>query len=251
MLIKNILHWFSKSKNVHDEKSTIEINTFQNHEKSVSELEFLNACVDARKAWHGTNMLSITKPDTVNRVKHALVASDGPDLTKLLLEIMGPVAPAQIKDAMGTMSVAHRELAGLMCSLAFRIAVLKRTEGNPVDLTIAKDLLASWITTGEFHFETEELLPRKYLNEAKKISELFKQSDQADRIRLSIVAPLAPALESMLVISKFCNSSVSNLVQMSQRESVAMSGSEMTHQAALGARHAINSAVLAAVGPRG
>lgn len=172
--------------------------------------DFVDACSSARKAWHRTNLLAISKPATIGRVKQSMIHDNATVLKDLLLDIMGPVAPITPKDAMGSASVGHREMAGLICLSAMRIGCLVRKKGDMIDLELIKNLLLSWIDFGEFRFSAS--ISMKGIDEAvasaKGMGLVFSSVNYPDRVRLAVVAPLAPALESMIVISILSDSVV-------------------------------------------
>lgn len=161
--------------------------------------EFLEACEATRKSWHKTNLLSLSNPGVIRKATYSLRHDDGPNLSKLVLEVMGPIAPVKIKDAMGLMTVRHREVAGLICTLAMRCGVADRAPGQAVDLDAVKKMLINWIDGGDFG------VPGVFATQARAIAELMEKTNDTglstDRLRLAIVAPLAPALESLIVVS--------------------------------------------------
>lgn len=162
--------------------------------------EFLEACEATRKGWHQTNLLSLSNPVVMRKARYSLRHDDGPNLSKLILEVMGPIAPVKIKDAMGLMTVRHREVAGLICTLAMRCGVADRAPGQAVDLDAVKKMFTNWIDSGDFG------VPGVFATQARAIAELMEKTNDTDlstdRLRLAIVAPLAPALESLMVVSR-------------------------------------------------
>lgn len=161
--------------------------------------EFIEACEATRKSWHKTNLLSLSNPGVIRKATYSLRHDDGPNLSKLVLEVMGPIAPVKIKDAMGLMTVRHREVAGLICTLAMRCGVANRAPGQVLDLDAVKKMLINWIDSGDFG------VPGVFATQARAIAELMEKTNDTDlstdRLRLAIVAPLAPALESLIVVS--------------------------------------------------
>jgi hypothetical protein len=185
-------------------------------EASVGEAaqEFINACVDARKAWYRTNLLAIAKPLVLSSVREALKNRDGKEITALLLDIMGPVAPVELKDAMSASTISHREMAGLVCTLAMSIEVAKRGPDESVDLIAVKAMLVNWISCGAFFLDTPE---NKESRQARRMASIFSDLEQPSRVRLSVLAPLAPALESMIVVSELGRGMVSVLEQTAEK----------------------------------
>lgn len=180
---------------------------------------FVSGCSDARKAWHRTNLLSITNPAIAGRVKKSLMDCNATEITDLLLEIMGPVAPVDIRDAMGSSSVGHRKLAGLVFSLSMRVGVAKRVTGQMVDLEEIKAMLIKWIDVGNFGTFKAGEIGEAESSQAQKISALFNTEKHPGRIRLAIAAPLAPALESLIVISLLSDAVLSMMTQTARQVS--------------------------------
>jgi hypothetical protein len=160
---------------------------------------FEKACYDARKAWHQTNLLAMTSQMTVAQVKQQLMSGDAAAITDLLLEVMGPVAPIDPRDAMGTSSLGHRKMAGLVCLMAMRITVASSGSHRMPDLGRVKSMLMGWIREGDFG-EVDPSSAR-WGQDAQKMAAIFDAEESPFGVRLAIVAPLAPALESMIVIS--------------------------------------------------
>lgn len=171
--------------------------------------EFTSACDDVRKAWHHSHLLSISKPAVMARARLALVNQGGGDITALLLEIMGPVAPINPRDAMGSASVGHRALAGIVCAMAVRVAIASRQEGQNIDLQDVKQMLVNWIEFGDFGVArktrniTQEQMAQENqtIKEAKRMAGVFDGNKHPERMRLAVLAPLAPPLESLIVVS--------------------------------------------------
>jgi len=177
--------------------------------------EFLAACADTQKAWYQSNLLSICKQHSLRGARDALRRQSGGEIVELLLEVMGPVAPAKLKDAMGSVSNHHREMAKLVCSLAMRLAVAERQPGAMVDLAEVKAMLVHWIDEGSFGKGDAVAEDRQ----ARRMASLLAGSEYADRVRLTIIAPLAPALESLIVVSKLSESMVSVMASTESRAS--------------------------------
>lgn len=163
--------------------------------------EFIDACVGARKAWHRTNLLALTNPTIAGKTRQTLKSKDPLAITALFLEVMGPVAPSKLKDAMGSSSVGHQEMAGLLCTLAVRVAVARQRDEVSIDLADVKQMLVNWIGHGSFGVSENMMECEREATSASKMSDLFASQHHPERVRLAVVAPLAPALESLIVIS--------------------------------------------------
>lgn len=171
--------------------------------------EFTGACEDVRKAWFQSHLLSISKPQVISRVRLALVNQDYRALTALMLEIMGPVAPIDPRDAMGPVSAGHQAMAGIVCSMAMRVAIASRREGTCIDLQDVKQMLLNWIEFGDFgvrppvtQLTVEQQAQQSQVSlEARRMASVFDGNKYPERMRLAVLAPLAPPLESLIVVS--------------------------------------------------
>lgn len=175
--------------------------------------EFIRACSDAQKAWHQTNLLSITKSKVIARVKQILKNGDVKEVLDLLLEIMGPVAPINLKDAMSSATVAHREMAGIIAKLSIQVVRNQKSTEEAIDMQRVKSLIIHWIDHGELSLNKVDPVHVQ----ARRINDLFQKSDVPERIRLAICSPLAPAIESMIVISRLNDSIIDVFAKTSEK----------------------------------
>ena len=188
--------------------------------------EWLGACADTRKAWSQTQLQSMVTASAMESLtqalQEALLHNDCDRLVALWLNVMGPVAPANlsianVSEAYGRTSELHKEMAAFVATATMRMALLRChgvTDSPEAVLQAAKEDLCSWIATGAFRPWTEsnaglnaETSVRAYQSEmqahwehGKRLGFMFKDVAQPARVRLAIAAPLAPALESMVII---------------------------------------------------
>lgn len=182
--------------------------------------DFLGACASARTAWHKTSLLSLSKTSTILNVKDEIKSGTAERITEIILEVMGPVAPVKLKDAMNLTTFRHRELAGIVCLLAVRRAFKARKKDQPIDLDEIKSMLVRWIDFGHLSPVAEVRSGKSKSKDAEvlqsmDISDLIAQTcpQQAPRLRLAVIAPLAPAIESLIIVSRLSDSYLSMMDQ--------------------------------------
>lgn len=189
------------------------------HRAQTAESLFVGACDDVRKAWFQTNMLGLAKGMTVKRVRQQLRECDAPELVALTLDVMGPIRPLDLRAYMGDVVAKQREAAGLVLRLCLREALQYRAAGEMLDVARVKALLLQWIRTGGLEDQSSPaakdlarigaLIAERTTSPEPGLADILVQygvkprSERVDpsRIRLALVAPLAPALESMLIVA--------------------------------------------------
>lgn len=198
-----------------------------NRRAEASEKIFIGACDDVRKAWFQTNMLGLAKGMTVKRVRQQLRECDAPELVALALDVMGPIRPLELRGYMGDAVAKHREAAGLVLRLCIREALPRRAAGEMLDVARVKAMLLQWIRTGRLEGESSQAAmylgqigslmaerttsPEPWLADVLVRYGVKPRSERVDpsRVRLALVAPLAPAVESLLIVAGIDESLIS------------------------------------------
>ena len=178
---------------------------------------FAGACADTVKAWHQGRLLSMANPQVLARMRESLVQRDANKVCALWIEIMGPVAPAQIKDALNHSAKSHADMAAMVATQALRLEMLRvfvRIGGcaPAIDLERVKSDLMRWIDVGEFTPASDDVdsedgeMSERTRAQAVRMADVLKDAAypaaNAQRIRLALLAPLAPALQSMIVLMR-------------------------------------------------
>lgn len=184
-------------------------------------LRFTGACKDTHKAWSSGNMLSLVNPKVLKHSKACLQEGDEVSIVDLMLDIMGPVAPVQVRDAMSLATKSHKEVTKIVCTLAVRSLLKHRASGSALDMEHLRIALLNWISVGHFGFSPGD--PGfNDANSATKIAELVSEKaiDPA-AVRLAIVAPLAPVIESLILICRLSAPLIENLDHAYERNAGA------------------------------
>lgn len=140
--------------------------------------------------------------------REVLQAGDAEAIVELLQDIGGPVAPANPREALGLNARQHKVAAGLLATLAVRRAVGVGGATPQARVEKMKDDLAAWVEHGSFVGPRMEQDPDA--RQAEAIAELIADTARSDgvsavdvaRLRLAIVAPLAPPLESLRIMAR-------------------------------------------------
>jgi hypothetical protein len=188
--------------------------------------EFIGACAAVRRAWHRTNLLSMSNPLRITAVREVLRAGDSDRIVELMGELSGPAATPSLKDAFGLAAHRHVALAGQVGRLAVKRALRHRAAGAMVDLTLVSAVLVEWIATGKFDGSRAD----SEVEQAGRISDLLEAtSDNVDiaRLRLAVVAPLAAPLESLSVLAALSD----ELVAVMRNGATARSAEHVAHGA--------------------
>lgn len=147
----------------------------------------------------------------MRNTREVMLRGEVDEIVALLTDIAGPVAPVDPREALGVKTHQHGQLAGLLARLAVRRAVnaratLGRPAGEDLPGEIARviDDLACWVESGMLVGGASAVDAEAA--QARQISALVERSaDAADvhaaRVRLALVAPLAPPLESLRIMS--------------------------------------------------
>lgn len=210
---------------------------------------FIGACDDVRKAWFQTNMLGLAKGMTVKRVREQLRVCDAPDLAALALDVMGPIRPLDFRGYMGDVVAKHREAAGLVLRLCLREALRHRAAGEMLDVASVKSMLLQWISMGRLEDESSPAAqdlrrigalmaertasPEPWLAEVLLRYGVKPKTERVDpaRVRLALVAPLAPAVESLLIVAGIDESLIAVMGGQGPSEAVAAAEGEGANQA--------------------
>lgn len=174
--------------------------------------EFRAALADVRKAWHRTNLISLSNAGVMRQVRDGLRDAGAQQLVSLTLDVMGPIRPVDMRDYMGETVGKHRELLALVYQLALKAALRDRAAGQVVDLALVKALLENWIAAGRL-----EGADSAESRDSARIADLMAKDTRLQtswgvrrkvedvepaRVRLALLAPLAPALESLQVVAQ-------------------------------------------------
>lgn len=172
---------------------------------------FVGACADTQKAWTQSNLLAKVNKKVCMQVKDTLANGSSEAIVNMIMDIMGPVAPVELRNAMGPATMSHQELAKIILGFVVRAAVANRVPGEPLDVEFLKSGLRNWIDDSCFGIESNH----PGYNEdrkAKRIAELIetdapfvlgiKNSEYGSKMRLCVVAPLAAPIQSLIIVSR-------------------------------------------------
>jgi hypothetical protein len=160
---------------------------------------FRNAIEAARDAWTKANLLAISKVGRLMDARAAVQSRDPAAISKLLVDMAGPIKQVRLIDVIGPRMEKHQKLMELVCRVALRCELLQATAaGEPVQLARVQNRLAAWVEAGRWAGGPgpQGELAQVAADMAAVCGQGLKEKDAAT-VRLALVAPLAPALEHL------------------------------------------------------
>ena len=209
---------------------------------------YLEACDAARKAWHQSGLLARIRPDRVREVREALRHASAATLAGVICDMAGPLHPGDPARTGAAFTKSASQLAATVIEALLPPVLAERHERSDVlraapatgenaspmlDAALLKRCITHWIRCGRL---PSDLPPALEAASAAQISEfllaqrgdvLAPEGEEAATLRLSVVAMTAPAIESLLVMSKVSDSLLAVL------ESQRIPGAEEERQEAL------------------
>ena len=185
-----------------------------------SVVSYLEACEAFRKAWYGSGMLARSRPDRIREVRAAMRAGAAADLAQLICDMAGPLHPGDPGRAGAGFTKSAGELAAAVIEallppvLAERVGRAGAADAGSasatpmLDAELLKRCVTHWIRCGRL---PEDVPPCPGFDSATLISDfllaqrgdvLAPAGEEAAALRLSVVAMTAPAIESLLVMSR-------------------------------------------------
>lgn len=222
---------------------------------------YLVACAQTRKAWHHTSLLARARPEHIEQVRGAIASLDAEALAALICDISGPLHPGEPAQAQAPWvkkgnALARTAVQAILIPLvALRDAqvgqVVHQAEsgergpqaaGAALDVDQLKSWIVHWIESGTLPSSAgadsrsndagliAQWLHHQALGQARgapgndRTQGLDAQARAAGSSRwqrLAVVAVTAPAVESLLVMSKLPASYVDALKAAAPRRAPA------------------------------
>jgi hypothetical protein len=161
---------------------------------------FRNAVEAARDAWTKTGLLSISKVSRLREARTLAKSAEPVALSKLLVDMAGPIRQVRIADALSARMAQHQKLMELVVRAALKSEIHQCSkEGGSMDFTRVQRRLESWIESGRWSplgSAAEDIGASRGSDMAAICADGMKPAD-AVVVRLTLVAPLAPALEHL------------------------------------------------------
>lgn len=182
-------------------------------------ITFLGACADTAKAWRSGNLLGLSQPANIRRVRAAMERADPQEMAELMAEMAGPVAPGDPRQAFGVQAERQLRMSTLVMRLIIRAAARqwrrRSTPGPRLDMDLVRERCCAWIDAGDWpaidHLDSPDAADRA---QAQKIAELLGEgvaAAEAGRRRLAIMASMAAPLELLHIVANLPQAVVDNL----------------------------------------
>ncbi len=164
---------------------------------------FRNAAQAASDAWTKTSLLSISRVQRLRTARDLVEAGDPVALAKMLVDMAGPIRQVNLSDALSARMAQHQKLMELICRAAFRSEVLEASaRGRQLDVAGVQRRLEAWIEFGRWS-PVAGVQPESLDVGAARSGDMAQvccagcKPAEAVLLRLTLVAPLAPALEHL------------------------------------------------------
>lgn len=161
---------------------------------------FLEGARAALQAWTSASLLALSRPERIDPVRDLVRSRDAVGLAALLVDMAGPIKQARMADVMGPYQVQHARLMQLVVQVALKCEAAQAASdgagGGALQLERVVSRLAQWIESGRW--ATELGCDDQAAEAAARMGALVAgrlDANAAARLRLVIVAPLAPCLK--------------------------------------------------------
>lgn len=165
------------------------------------------ACRESQKIWVSGSLLAKVRAHHQQMALQHLCSSSPEDLAQFVTNVAGPLFPGKAALADHPMTRNGQRLSGFALE-----AILKAIQGDRWDLNQIQEAVCSWIDTGRLaglatgetvHADRiADLLEQQANEHAQTLAAKDRSDRPGARLRLSVVATLAPALTTLASIAQ-------------------------------------------------